>query len=665
VSYGDRRVLDGVSLSVETGERVGIVGRNGGGKSTLMRVLAGRLKPDGGSVNLASGHRAGFLTQDPELPAGETLRGAAEGAFAELHDLHRRLDVVFAEMERAKPEELERLMKKQERLEREMEQAGGYAIDHKIGAVLHGLGFSDAQFGIPVEKLSGGQRARLALARLLLEGPSVLLLDEPTNHLDIAGRRWLETFLSEEFKGAVVLISHDRYLLDRVVNRIVEVEPVPGRGGRLVDYPGNYRAFREQRSQRIQTQRRAYDKQQTQFKREEAYIRKYKAGQRAKQTRGRETLLERTKQTSEIEKPLELDTLRLDLPKAERSGELVAVARGLSKWHETEHGRKTLFEDLDLTIERGDRWGVIGPNGAGKTTLVRCLLGEVEPSAGEVRLGSKLSVGYFRQTAEGIDPDKTVVRFLQDYVLRETGGVRLSEQQSRDLAGAFLFSGQAQDKELGMLSGGERSRAVLAGLLATAKNVLVLDEPTNHLDIPSAERLEGTLQRPASPDEIALDEQAAERKGFFDGTLLLISHDRALLDACCDRLIILDGHGNTSTFIGTYSQWEAKEAQRSAEPVKPARRPASKPARPTPKQKSAAPLTAENGAPKSKWSWMRLEQIEDRMSRLEEEIGEIDGKLADPDVWLDHEKANALTEQRDALKEEMDQLETEWLKKSG
>ncbi|MAY73971.1 MAG: ABC transporter, partial [Phycisphaerae bacterium] len=521
LSYGERRVLDRVSLSVEDGERVGVVGRNGGGKSSLMRILAGELKPDSGTVSLAQGRRLGYLTQDPRLPARETLRGATETAFAELHRLHERLDEVFQNMAGAEGEALEKLMRDQDRIEKQIEAAGGYAIDHKIDQVLHGLGFTDAQFSIPVEGLSGGQKARVALAKLLLEEPQILLMDEPTNHLDIQGRIWLETFLKDQFKGAVILISHDRYLLDNVVHRIIEVEPVPGQGGRLIDYPGNYRAFREQRADRILTQQRAWEKQQTAFKREEAFIRKYKAGQRAKQAKGRESRLDRAKEATTIEKPLELDVMKLSLPKAERTGELVAVGRGLSKRYTNDEGERVLFDELDVTIERGQRWGVIGPNGAGKTTLVRCLLGEIPLDAGAITLGTKLAIGYFRQTHEGLNPEMTIVRYLQDAVAKQCEGVRLSEQQARDLAGAFLFSGQTQEKELGLLSGGERSRAVLAALFATAKNVLVLDEPTNHLDIPSAERLEEALRRAPTPAELALDENAGRDQGMFDGTLIL------------------------------------------------------------------------------------------------------------------------------------------------
>ena len=663
LAYGDRRILDGVSLSVEPGERVGMVGRNGCGKSSLFKVLTGTLKADAGQVVLQGGARAAYLSQEPEFDGTRTLLDEAQAAFSHIDELEAELHGVFEAMAGAEGETLDKLLRRQESIEKKIDAAGGLATRHKVEIVLHGLGFVDAQFGVPVTGLSGGQRARLALAKILLGEPDILLLDEPTNHLDIQGRLWLEDFLKDEFRGAVLMISHDRYLLDAVVSRIIEVEPVPNQGGRLIEYPGNYRDFRKLRAERLEAQRRAWENQQTKFRQEEAYIRKYKAGQRAKQARGRESRLEREKATLTIERPLNSASMKLELPKAERTGDIVANVRGLRKAYPNEDGSaRVLFHDLDLSIERGQRWGILGPNGAGKTTLVRCLLGEADPDAGTVSLGTKLAVGYFRQSHEAIDPDLTVVRYLQKSVRNECPDQLLSEQAARNLAGAFLFSGESQEKELGLLSGGERARAALAGLMASGKNVLVLDEPTNHLDIPSAERLEDALRLP----------KEGERNGsLFDGTLILISHDRALLDACCDQLIVLDGEGNARAFNGNYSEWHAKqEAKLDAPKPRASKAKSSAPAKSPERERRGSTPDASNSAStatkpkKSKWSWMRIEQLEEKIAFLEERIAEIDKALDDPDIWTEIDRANALTTERDELKAELEGVEAEWLRKA-
>jgi len=647
-AFGADVILDGVTLSIEPGERVGLVGRNGCGKTTLLRSIAGALTPDAGDIQVSRGGRVGYLKQDPDLPADETLREAAEGAFATLHRLHQDLRDVFERMADADGDELERLLRKQERLEREIEAEGGYAVDHKIDATLHGLGFTDDQFQVECRDLSGGQRSRLALARLLLESPDLLLLDEPTNHLDIHGRMWLENFLRDEFRGAVLMISHDRYLLDRVVARIVEIEH-----GRLIDYPGSYTAFRRLRHERRITQQRAYEKQQSKFRQQEQFIQKYKTGQRAKEARGRQKKLERERRDEGIEKPLELETFRMAMPKAPRSGETVIAARGLSKAHSItdEQGRETgeekiLFHDLDVTISRGERWGIIGPNGAGKTTLVRTLLGEIEPSSGNAKLGTNVAIGYYRQTHEHVDPDQPVYRFLQKIVRDENPNGELSEQQARDLAGAFLFSGDEQDKTMDVLSGGERSRALLAGLLASAKNLLMLDEPTNHLDIPSAERLEAALSK----------------DGVYEGTLILISHDRALIDATCDHLIVLDGHGGAEVFFGNFTEWLDREHRREQEQRSERERSRAEAERREKERRRAEHAKREKAKAPSRNGLERLrtDQLEQRIEQAESRLQEIDAELLDPNIWRDAKRSAKLSEERSRLASELEPLEFEW-----
>jgi ATP-binding cassette subfamily F protein 3 len=637
VRYGTQIVLDGATTSIEPGERVGLVGRNGSGKTTLMKVMLQALEPDAGSMQMQRGARVGYLAQDPQIGGEQTVRDVAEEAFAELHQLHLRLNEVFAEMAEATGDALDRLLKKQARLESAIEAAGGYAIDHRIDAMLHGLGFSNGQFNLQVKHLSGGQRGRLGLARLLLEEPDLLLLDEPTNHLDIAGRKWLETFLTEDYRGAVLVVSHDRWLLDRVVHRIVEVER-----GVIREYPGNYQKYTELRHERQATQERVHQKQLDRIRQEQQFIARYKTGQRAKQARGRQSRLDRFKRDELVERPAELSVMRLSLPKSPRSGDQVLSADSITKRYEN----LTLFENFSLTVARGDRIGIIGPNGVGKTTLIRCMLGDESVEEGDVRSGTRLSVGYYRQVQDHLDLSLTIWQYLQSVIVAlesKDGAGRASEQEARDLAGAFLFSGLEQDKTLADVSGGERSRAVLAGLVAGAHNLLVLDEPTNHLDIPSAERLEQAL---------ALD-------GGYDGTLLLISHDRALLEATCDTLLIFDGAGGLRLFHGRYSDWERREAterqaahqakQEAAKAETAARRQAARPVAKKTKKDAGNPLSHLNFA-----------ELERRIEAIEKSIEDMDARLLDPAVYSDGEKVRALQQERTAAVDELGPLEAEW-----
>ena len=640
VTLGAKQVLDGATFGLEPGERVGLVGRNGCGKTTLLKILCNTAKMDSGDVSLQRGVRLGYMAQEHRFDVGDTMRTAASKAMAEADQAKIALDAVFEAMATAEGDELQRLLDRQVELEEAIERGGGWSSDHLVDAVLHGLGFVDEQFDIPVTGLSGGQKARLSLARLLLQNPDVILLDEPTNHLDIDGCKWLETFLAETFKGAVVVISHDRRLLDRVVHRIEEIHD-----GRVRSYPGNYEAFVALRAERHLTQMRVHEKQLDKIRSEERYIMRYKAGQRAKQARGRATRLERFKRDELVERPIELDSMRISLPSGPRVGDSVLVAEGISK----KLGDRQLFSNLDLFIAPGDRIGIIGPNGTGKTTLVRTLLGELESDTGTIKRSPKMHAGWFRQTHEHLDRTLNIWQHLQRTVPARPGGSKLTEQEARNLAGAFLFSGIEQEKALGELSGGERARAVIAGLVAGGHNLLVLDEPTNHLDIPSAERLEEALAM--DPDD-----------GGFDGALLLVSHDRALLAATCDRLIVMDGHGNASLFDGTYDEWEAKraadaraaatpkESQRRAPTPAPAAKPSPKPAEPKGKR---SPLDNKSA-----------EELESAIARMNARKTAIDEDLVSPALARDRAKLDRLLKEREQLEKDLAGHEEAWLRKA-
>lgn len=679
--HGTRLLLDEATLTIEPGEKIGLVGRNGCGKSTLMRLLAGQSKPDAGSVALQRGCRVGFLTQDPTIEPTDTLREAAARAFSRLSEIRHELDQVYEQLSHAAADDLDRLLNKQATLDAEFERGGGYAVDHKIDAVLHGLGFTDAQFSTLINKLSGGQRARAGLARLLLEEPDLLLLDEPTNHLDIEGRRWLEDFLADEFPGSVVVVSHDRWLLDRVASRIIEIHDA-----NIREYPGNYADFTILRRERALTQQRIHDKQQEKIGREEAYIARYKAGQRARQAKGRATRLERYQRDSLVERPVDFDVMRLELPRAERVGDIVVSGHDISK----AFGDRVLLIDFELTLKPGDRLGIVGANGTGKTTLIRILTGDEPADTGILKRSPRLSIGWFRQTHDHIDKTQEVWTYLQMTVPPRANGVRLSEQEARDLAGAFLFTGRAQEAILGSLSGGERARAVLAGLVAGAHNLLILDEPSNHLDIPSAERLEQALSLP--PEE-----------GGYDGTLILVSHDRALLASTCDQILSLEGAGKWSLFQGNYTEFDAqrvrnqsasaitststtaktrpslaKNSAAAAQPQtnSPQQRDSSikaQPAKVAVQQaqksgKQSRPRTASNDRkpdPRNPLSNLPVAQLEATLQTINARLAKIDDQLADPSIYADRTKTNALLDSRVTTEREKIQLEEEWLRRVG
>ncbi|MEM6392847.1 MAG: ABC-F family ATP-binding cassette domain-containing protein [Planctomycetota bacterium] len=653
LALGDRPLLEGVNLTLDAGQHVGLVGRNGCGKSTLLKLIAGvtTLKPDAGQVQVARTATTGYLHQDFKLDPRKTLREEAGAAFAELADLHQQLEDTAVKMGEVEGDELDKLLAQYAKLEERINAAGGYAVDHKIDQVLHGLGVPDAIFSVKTADLSGGQKGRLALAKLLLAEPDILLLDEPTNHLDIAGRVWLEEFL-RDFPGAVIVISHDRWLLDRVAHKIYELEM-----GQLVEYPGNYAKFRELRAMRVMDAQRAFDKQQTKIKQEQAFIDRYRAGQRAKQAQGREKRLERYKRDQGLEAPMELDSMKLSFSPKTRSGDQVVTAEDLT----VEYPGKPLFAGLNLALKRGDRLGVIGPNGAGKSTLIRCLLEEQAPTSGGAKRGAQVDVGHFSQTHEHLDTSRTVIEYLQRFVPNET------EQEARDLAGAFLFSGLDQDKPLSVLSGGERSRAVLAGLMTQGHNLLVLDEPTNHLDIPSAERLEEALKKYVTNEK----RYSTTGSSGAEGTLILITHDRMLLDHLVDQLIVFDGHGQATLFQGTYSDYQREQAtpptsdtNTSSDPFSggaPPRTPTAQ--KPPPKPKTSKPKN--NPKPKSKnknkaLAGLSQSDLESKIEQLESQIADIDTQLADPETYRDKDKFNTLQNERDSLARKLTPLETEW-----
>ncbi len=615
-AYGDTTVLAGVSFGVEPGEKLGLVGRNGVGKTTVLRLLAGLDHADGGAVSLRPGARAGYLAQIPDVSDGHTLWEEAAAAFAGLRQVEQRL--ADAEALMASPEvhgddaKLASALEEYGRLRDRFETTGGFTYEAEIRRTLAGLGFEEEQFEQPLASMSGGQRSRAALARLLLSGPDMLLLDEPTNHLDLDALEWLQGFLAQS-RGALLLVSHDRYLLDAVTTRTLELED-----GRIEDYPGNYSYYAAERVARRARQQELFERQQEEVEGLKDYIRRNHAsgGQNARQAKSRE---KRLAKIQPIAAPKHARTLsfRLDAPR--RGPQLVLRARNLTKrFDEREVLRQVSFE-----IRRGEKVGMIGPNGTGKTTILRIAAGLEPATSGTVELGPGVRLGYFAQHAEeALDLDRTVL----DEVL---GSRPLSPEQVRTLLGRFLFSGETAYKRIGQLSGGERRRVALAKLVLDRPDVLLLDEPTTHLDLPSLEALEGALRA-------------------FPGAMLLVSHDRYLLDHVASRLLVLGG-GTVVEAAGPYHAYRAALAAREAASQpdvrerRPVPRPAAPPAavRPTPPSDRARGETRAAG---SRGAAPNASELVARIAALETEQTDLSRLMGDPELYRDADRARRTVE---------------------
>jgi ATP-binding cassette subfamily F protein 3 len=523
-TFGKRTIFQGLNLNVERGERIGFIGPNGAGKTTLFKVLTGAVVPDAGVVALARGTKVGHLSQDPTFDPANTVIDEAELAFAQLHEMAHRMRDVEHEMAHLAGEALDRKLAQYQAVQHDFELAGGYAWRHRLEATLLGVGLGRDTWEQPVPTLSGGQRSRLALAKLLISEPDLLLLDEPTNHLDLAAIEWLERYLLE-FGGAVVLISHDRYLLDRLATRIVWLTQCA-----LRSYPGNYSAFVQQRELQELSQQRQFERQQEDIEKQKEFIRRFGAGQRSKEAKGREKRLDRLLRSDQVVAAVGTQKkINLSLDTDRRAGDQVLSVKGLTKSFDA----KRLWDGVKFDVKRGERVGVIGPNGSGKTTLLNVLVGEADADAGNVRWGANLNIGYYDQRLDDFDPELSVIE-----TLAEGRPVGVREQELRDVLATMLFRGDDIHKPVGMLSGGERARVRLAELLMDKPNVLLLDEPTNHLDIPSREALEGALSA-------------------YPGTVFCVSHDRYFLDRVAKRLLVLDPP-DVIDFGDNYTAWQRK-----------------------------------------------------------------------------------------------------------
>lgn len=651
-SFGAFDLFSAITFAVARGARLALVGPNGVGKTTLLRILVGEDEASSGKVSRSKGVRIGYLPQEADFEMTGTLWEACLAVFSELiqrqEELHR-LEVQMADAAHASS-----VMQRYGKLQEDFERRGGYIYVTRIKQVLTGLGFTESDYDMSLDHLSGGQRTRAYLARLLLSNPDLLLLDEPTNHLDIAAVEWLEGYLAQ-WGGAAVIVSHDRYFLDKVCNVILEMHP-----GAFESYRGNYSAYLHQRQERAERRQEVFESEREKLLKEVEYIKKNISGQNVQQAKGKLRRLTRIVQAIEqvgmeavlntnwsqldvetttspfsvdeaerrvraLRSPVRtLPRLHLKLGSEKRSGDLVIRTRDL----QVGYPGKLLFRAPDIELRRKDCAALIGPNGAGKTTFLKTILGQIGPLAGEVILGASLHVGYFAQAHEGLDPDKTLIEEIDLIMPHWLPG------QIRDYLGRYLFSGDDAFKKVSMLSGGERGRLALAKLALQDTNLLLLDEPTNHLDIPSQEVLQAVL------DDYA-------------GTILLVTHDRYLIDALATQIWEINPDENQMiSFKGTYSQMKEEKEKEAA------RLTAAVPDSQSPTFEKRKTKIAANKDERRKIA--QLQELENRIAELEATLANLSAQLESP--FVNPSEVVKIGKEYERVQKEMDEKLEEWEK---
>ncbi len=634
VTFGGWDLFKDISLLVNPRDRVGLVGKNGAGKSTLLKVLTGEQPASSGRVNMGSGCTLGYLPQQMKVADTTNLFDETATAFSELLDIEKRLAEITEQITVRtdyQSDDYERLLHEMTDLSDRYHILGGDNREAEIERTLLGLGFKRTDFTRSTREFSGGWRMRIELAKLLLRRPSVFLLDEPTNHLDIESIQWLEGYL-RDYPGAVVLISHDRAFLDAVTNRTVEISL-----GRLYDYKVAYSKYVELRRERREQQMATYANQQKLIEKTEEFIEKFRyKPTKSNQVQSRIKQLEKLDRVEVDEE--DLSTLNIKFPPAPRSGQIVAEIKGAGK----AFGAKRIFSGAEFHIEKGEKIALVGRNGEGKTTFARMLIGELEATEGLVRLGHNVNVGYFAQNQDDLmNGDFTVFDTLDRVAV---GDVRT---RLRDILGAFLFRGEDIDKKVRVLSGGERSRLAMARLMLEPYNLLVLDEPTNHMDMRSKDVLKGALQK-------------------FDGTMVVVSHDREFLDGLVDKVYEFRD-GGVKEYLGGIWYFLEKRNLESMREVEAKAAPEAK-AKPEPAAAKPAPMTKEEQQRRKesdravKKQQAAIEKAETEISALETQIAEADARMADPVVHGIDLADPAVFEKYNALKSELDKAVHQWEK---
>ena len=595
-SFGVNAVLRDVSLTVQQGDRIGLVGVNGCGKSTLMRILVGLDAQDGGEISLVRGLRVGYLAQQNMVTSGETVWNELQKVYEQVFAMEKKLRELEDEMAHAHTDaqRFAQLSADYDRLTQRFEEAGGYSWKSMVSGVLNGLGFKPAQYDQCVDSLSGGEQTRLCLARLLLQKPDLLLLDEPTNHLDMETLQWLENYLAA-YKGSVLVISHDRYFLDHVCTGIVEILM-----GSSEQYNGNYTRYIAQRQERFESRMRAYEIQQKEIERQQAIIARYRMFNREKSIRAAESREKALDRMEKLEKPVDERAIRFSFEARRRTGEDVLQLTEMSK----SFGEKHLFHDLTLRVRAGDRVALIGPNGVGKSTLIKIIVGEEQPDTGFIRYGSNVDIGYYDQHQSTLHADKTVLDEIWDRF------PQMEQSNVRGALGMFLFTGDDVFKPIHTLSGGEKGRVALTALMLRKDNLLLLDEPTNHLDMDSREVLEDAL-------------------ADFGGTIITVSHDRYFINRIANRIIEMQPDGVTE-YIGNYDDYIERKNRPVAVEAE-----AGKTKTELEKEKRREKLSRQA----LRQLKIRAQEAEKAVGVKEAEIAELEAQMADPSLYSDAQKS--------------------------
>ena len=615
-SYITNLIFDHVDFHIQEGEKVGLVGPNGTGKSTLFRCITSEESFDSGTLSMSARHTMGYMEQMPEFAPGFTLLDAVLEMFQDIFAMRDQLRHLEHEMGMQDGEALETLLDEYSRLTHSYEDLGGFSCESRAKGIIKGLGFDEDDFNREIACFSGGEKTRASLARLLVREPDLLLLDEPTNHLDLDALDWLENFL-RNYRGAVLVISHDRYFLDQVTTRTLELNHHT-----LKSYNGNYSRYTELKAEQEMAQMRAYEKQQAEIARTEEYIRKYKAGIKSKQARGREKQLSRVER---LEAVGHNKSMLLNMHEVSGSGEVVLEIRDLAM----QYPDKVLFSDFTDTIYKGEKIGLIGGNGVGKSTILKIIMGQIEATSGTVKTGSRVKVAYYDQEHRQLNPkNKIIDEIVYQY------DVTLNE--ARDLLAQVLFFGEDVEKRIGDLSGGEKARVALLKIILDEPNLLIMDEPTNHLDISAKEIVEEFLLA-------------------FPGTVFMVSHDRYLLDSVCTRTIVLENR-KLMSYLGNYSYYR----QKAAELERAAREKQEELEAELARKTANKPAAQDKPKINKQKTRKEIEALEAQIQESEMRSEELSALLADGATYQDEEKSKLLVSEYKALEESIPLLYEKW-----